>query len=243
MSAPCGAPCSADAERQRPPIGALTSAGARGAVTRHDGETIMKFYDTPGAPNPRRVRMFMAEKGISLPSVIVDLGKRENKSDAFTAINPRQRTPALVLDDGTAITESMAICRYLEALHPEPNLFGRDAREIGEIEMWARRIELHFLMTVAAAFRHLHPAMAEAEVPQVKEWGEVNKARIVDELTVLDRHLDGKDFITCGRFTVADITALVAVDFMRLTRVPAPEELVHLARWRAAMSERPSAKA
>ncbi|MCZ0738665.1 glutathione S-transferase family protein [Phreatobacter sp. AB_2022a] len=203
----------------------------------------MKFYDTPGAPNPRRVRMFMAEKGLSIPSVAVDLGKRENKSEDFTAINPRQRTPALMLDDGTVITESMAICRYLEALHPEPNLFGRDAREIGEIEMWARRIELHFLMTVAAAFRHLHPAMAEMEVPQVKEWGEVNRGRIVDELTILDRHLEGRDFIACGRFTVADITALVAVDFVRPTRVPVPEDLVHLARWRASVAARPSAKA
>lgn len=214
-------------------------------VLLHDitGETTMKFYDTPGAPNPRRVRMFMAEKGISLPSVTIDLGKRENKSPEYTAINPRQRTPALELDDGTIITESMAICRYIEALHPEPNLFGRSAVEIGTIEMWARRLEIHFLMTVAAAFRHLHPAMAEMEVPQIKEWGEVNKARIVDELAVLDRHLEGRDFIACDRFTVADITALVAVDFIRPTRVPVPEELVHLARWRAAVSARESAKA
>ncbi|MGL4291317.1 MAG: glutathione S-transferase family protein [Phreatobacter sp.] len=203
----------------------------------------MKFYDTPGAPNPRRVRMFLAEKGISIPSVAIDLGKLEQKSEAYTAVNPRQRTPALELDDGTALCESMAICRYVEALHPDPNLFGRTPVEIGEIEMWSRRLELHLLFTVASAFRHLHPAMAQMEVPQVKEWGEINKARIVDELAVLDRHLEGKDYVAAGRFTVADITGLVAVDFVRPTRVPIPEELTNIARWRAAISARPSAQA
>ncbi|MBN8942510.1 MAG: glutathione S-transferase [Rhizobiales bacterium] len=203
----------------------------------------MKFYDTPGAPNPRRVRMFLAEKGISIPSVSVDLGKLEQKSEAYTAINPRQRTPALELDDGSVLCESMAICRYVEALHPDPNLFGRTPAEIGEIEMWSRRLELHLLFTVATAFRHLHPAMAQMEVPQVKEWGELNKARIVDELAVLDRHLQGRDYVAAGRFTVADITGLVAVDFVRPTRVPIPEELTNIARWRAAMSARPSAQA
>ncbi|QCI66708.1 glutathione S-transferase family protein [Phreatobacter stygius] len=203
----------------------------------------MKFYDTPGAPNPRRVRMFLAEKAIAIPSVAIDLGKLEQKSEAYTAVNPRQRTPALELDDGKVICESMAICRYLEALHPEPNLFGRTPLEIGEIEMWTRRLELYLLSTIASAFRHLHPAMVEMEVPQVKEWGEVNRARIVDELGVLDRHLQGKDHIAAGRFTVADITALVAVDFVRPTRVPIPEDLTNLARWRAAASARPSAQA
>lgn len=201
----------------------------------------MKLYDTPMAPNPRRVRIFLAEKGLEIPRVPVDLGKMEHKSESFAAINPRQRTPALELDDGTVICESVAICRYLEALHPEPNLFGRDAKEIGEIEMWSRRIELHLLAAVAAAFRHLHPAMAQMEVPQVKEWGEVNKARIVEELAFLDRHLKGRDFICCGRFTNADITGLVAVDFIRPTRVPIPDELTELKRWHAAMAARPGA--
>jgi len=187
--------------------------------------------------------MFLAEKGISIPSVAIDLGKLEQKSEAYTAVNPRQRTPALELDDGTALCESMAICRYVEALHPDPNLFGRTPVEIGEIEMWSRRLELHLLFTVASAFRHLHPAMAQMEVPQVKEWGEINKARIVDELAVLDRHLEGKDYVAAGRFTVADITGLVAVDFVRPTRVPIPEELTNIARWRAAISARPSAQA
>jgi glutathione S-transferase len=206
-------------------------------------EASMKFYDTPLAPNPRRVRIFLAEKGLDIPKVAIDLGKLEQKSDSFTGLNPRQRTPALELDDGTVLTESVAICRYIEALYPEPNLFGKTALEIGEIEMWSRRMELNLLLTVAQAFRHLHPAMVQMEVPQVKEWGEVNKGRIVEELTFLDRHLKGRDFICCGRYTNADLTALVAVDFVRPTRVPIPDELVDLKRWRDAMAARPSAVA
>lgn len=203
----------------------------------------MKFYDTPLAPNPRRVRVFMAEKGITIPTVAIDLGRMEQKSESFTALNPRQRTPALELDDGTVITESIAICRYLEALHPEPNLFGRTALEIGLIEMWGRRMELNLLATIASAFRHLHPAMAAMEVPQVKEWGEVNRNRIVDELAFLDRQLSGREFVCCDRFTNADITALIGIDFLRPTRVQVPDELVDLKRWHASVSARPSARA
>jgi glutathione S-transferase len=203
----------------------------------------MKLYDTPLAPNPRRVRVFLAEKGIDIPKVTIDLGKMEQKSEIYAAVNPRQRTPALELDDGSVLCESVAICRYIEALHPEPNLFGRTAKEIGEIEMWGRRMELNLLATIASAFRHLHPAMAAMEVPQVKEWGEVNKGRIVEELTFLDRHLKGRDFVCCDRFTNADITAMIGVDFIRPTRVAVPDELVDLKRWHAAMQARPSAAA
>jgi glutathione S-transferase len=203
----------------------------------------MKLYDTPLAPNPRRVRVFLAEKGLDIPKVTIDLGKMEQKSESYAAVNPRKRTPALELDDGSILCESIAICRYIEALHPEPNLFGRTPKEIGEIEMWSRRAELNLLSTIASAFRHLHPAMAAMEVPQVKEWGEVNKARIVDELTFLDRQLAGRDFVCCDRFTNADITAMIGVDFLKPTRVAVPDELVDLKRWHAAMAARPSAKA
>ncbi len=203
----------------------------------------MKLYDTPLAPNPRRVRVFLAEKGVDIPKVTIDLGKMEQKSESYAAVNPRQRTPALELDDGSVLCESVAICRYIEALHPEPNLFGRTAKEIGEIEMWGRRMELNLLATIASAFRHLHPAMAAMEVPQVKEWGEVNRGRIVDELAFLDRHLNGRDFVCCDRFTNADITAMIGVDFLRPTRVAVPDDLVDLKRWHAAMQARPSAAA
>src|SRR5438034_4762914 len=123
----------------------------------------MKLYDGGRAPNPRRVRIFLAEKGMSVPIEPVDLGALEHKTPAYAAINPLQRVPALVLDDGTVITESIAICRYFEALQPDPPLFGRGALEIAQVEMWNRRLELHFLLPVAHVFRNSHPAMKEME--------------------------------------------------------------------------------
>src|SRR6185503_18934231 len=137
----------------------------------------MKLYDGGRAPNPRRVRVFLAEKGLSVPLEQVDLGALAQKSDAFTAINPIQRVPVLVLDDGTVIAESLAICRYFEELHPEPALFGRGALEKATIEMWQRRLELHLLFPISHVFRNSHPAMAKMEVPQVAAWAEANKPR------------------------------------------------------------------
>src|SRR5580698_10648817 len=127
----------------------------------------MKLYDGGRAPNPPRVRVFLSEKGITVPAEQVDLGALQQKSDAFTAVNPMQRVPALVLDDGTVITESIAICRYFEVLHPEPALFGRGALEIALVEMWQRRAELHLLFPVASVFQHTHPAMKIMVDPQV----------------------------------------------------------------------------
>ena len=130
-----------------------------------------------------------AEKGIAIPSEQVDLGKLEQRSDAFTAINPMQRVPALVLDDGTVIAELIAICRYFEALNPEPPLFGHDALEIAMVEMWQRRAELHLLFPVATVFQHLHPAMKIMVDPQVAAWGEANKPRVTQFLRLLDGEL------------------------------------------------------
>ena len=130
----------------------------------------MKLYDGGRAPNPRRVRVFLAEKGITVPTEQVDLGQLAQRSDAFTAINPLQRVPALVLDDGTVIAESIAICRYFEALHPEPPLFGSGALDCALVEMWNRRAELHLLFPVAMVFQHLHPAMKIMVDPQVAAW-------------------------------------------------------------------------
>ena len=121
----------------------------------------MKLYDGGRAPNPRRVRIFLAEKGITVPAEQVDLGTMQQRSKAFTAINPMQRVPALLLDDGTVIAESIAICRYFEALHPDPPLFGWGALESALVEMWNRRAELHLLFPVAAVFQHQHPAMKQ----------------------------------------------------------------------------------
>ncbi len=145
----------------------------------------MRLYDGGRAPNPRRVRVFLKEKGITVPIVPVDLGAMEHRSDHYTAVNPLRLVPALELDDGTVITESIAICRYFEALQPEPALFGTDPVEIALVEMWQRRIELHLLAGVQQIFRHLHPGMKEHEVPQVAAWGEANKPRVLEFLALI----------------------------------------------------------
>src|SRR5215813_8703023 len=149
----------------------------------------MKLYDGGRAPNPRRVRVFLAEKGITVATEQIDLGALQQKSAAFASINPIQRVPVLVLDDGTVIAESIAICRYFEALNPDPPLFGIGAKEIAQIEMWNRRLELHLLFPVSHVFRNSHPAMKEMEVPQVPAWAEANKPRITEFITLLDREL------------------------------------------------------
>ncbi|MGB7076838.1 MAG: glutathione S-transferase [Xanthobacteraceae bacterium] len=203
----------------------------------------MKLYDGGRAPNPRRVRVFLAEKGLTVPAEQVDLGNLQQRSEAYTAINPMQRVPALVLDDGTVIAESIAICRYFEALHPEPPLFGRGAIESALVEMWNRRAELHLLFPVAAVFQHLHPAMKQMVQPQVPDWGEANKPRVTAFLQFLDGELKNRAYVAGANYTVADITALIAVDFMRVSRLAVPDDLVNVRRWHQAVSGRPSAKA
>jgi glutathione S-transferase len=203
----------------------------------------MQLYDGGRAPSPRRVRIFLAEKGIDVPRRQVDFANLEQFSEAFTSLNPMQRVPVLILDDGTPISETMAICRYFEALHPEPNLFGRDAREIATIEMWNRRVEMNFYNAVSSAFRHLSPAMAVSEKPQISEWGEANKAKALAFLAVLDRELGKRQFVAGDRFTVADITTLATVDFMRAPKIELPADMKNVVRWHAEVSARPSAKA
>lgn len=203
----------------------------------------MKLYDSKTAPNPRRTRIFLAEKGISVPTEQVNMMKMEHKTPEYTALNPLQRMPALVLDDGTIITESVAICRYFEVLQPEPPLFGVGAKDIAMVEMWNRRAELNLFFCVAQVFRHSHPAMKELEVPQVPDWAEANKPRIAEFLHILDAELKDRPFVAGDRFSVADITTLCAIDFMRPIRMPVPEHCTHVKRWHAEVSARPSAKA
>jgi glutathione S-transferase len=203
----------------------------------------MKLYDSKLAPNPRRTRIFLAEKGVTVPMEHIDIGAKQHKTAEYAAINPLQRMPALVLDDGTVITESIAICRYFEVLQPEPPLFGSGAKEIALVEMWNRRCELNLFFTVAHVFRHTHPAMKELEVPQVPEWAEANKPRVLEFLGILDAQLKDSRFITGDRYMVADITAQCAVDFMKPARLAVPEDLANLRRWHADVSARPSAKA
>ena len=202
----------------------------------------MKILQTKTAPNPRRVRIFLAEKGIEVPFDEVNI-MEGLKTPEFTPLNPFQRVPVLVLDDGTAISETMAICRYFEETKPEPALFGKGARQRAIVEMWNRRMELGLLACVAAAFRHLHPAAAQLEVPQVPAWGEANKPRAQEVLQIMDQELGKRRFVAGDEYSVADITALVAVDFTRPARVERPQGLDNLARWHQEVSARPSAKA
>jgi glutathione S-transferase len=148
-----------------------------------------------------------------------------------------------VLDDGTVIAESIAICRYFEALNPDPPLFGRGALESALVEMWNRRAELHLLFPVAMVFQHLHPAMKIMVDPQVAAWGEANKPRVTQFLQILDGELKDRPYLAGDNYTVADITAMIAVDFMRVSKLAVPDDLANVRRWHQAASARPSAKA
>lgn len=203
----------------------------------------MKLYDSKMAPNPRRTRIFLAEKGISVPTEQVDMMQMQHRTPEYTALNPLQRMPVLELDDGTIITESIAICRYFEELQPEPPLFGVGALGKAQVEMWNRRCEINFMANVAAVFRHLHPSMKELEVPQIPAWAEANRPRVADFLRILDEQLSKNEFIAGDRYSVADITALVTVDFMKPSRLQMPEDVPNVKRWHAGVSARPSAKA
>jgi glutathione S-transferase len=203
----------------------------------------VRIIETRRAPNPRRVAIFLAEKGIEVPREERDLMAGDLRSAAFSELNPWQRVPVLVLDDGRTISESVAICRYFEELHPTPALFGTGAFGRAEVEMWNRRVELGLFNAVASVFRHLHPKMAHLETPQIASWGEANRNKIGVELARLDHHLAGQTFIAGDHYSIADITTLVAIDFMKPAGVAKPENYANVARWYAAVSARPSASA
>jgi len=203
----------------------------------------MKLFDGGRAPNPRRVRVFLAEKGLTVPLVPVDMGALEHRGAQVAERNPLRRLPVLELDDGTIITESIAICRYFEELHPEPALFGTGALGKAMVEMWQRRMELNLMASVAAAFRHIHPAMKEWEVPQIPEWGEANKPKAIEFLRLLDSELAEREFAAGDAYSVADITGMIAIDFMKPARIKVPEECTNVLRWYAALTSRPSATA
>jgi glutathione S-transferase len=203
----------------------------------------MHILETHVAPNPRRVRIFLAEKGIDVADEEVDLPSLGSRTPRFTLLNPMQQVPVLILDDGTAISESVAICRYFDELQPEPALFGRGAEGKALVEMWNRRVEMGFFSAVAQVFRHLHPRMSHREVPQVAAWGEANKPRAFAQLRMLDEALARQRFIAGDDYSIADITALVAVDFLRVARLELPSGLDNLTRWYADVAARPSAEA
>jgi glutathione S-transferase len=203
----------------------------------------MKLYDTPLAPNPRRVRWVMAEKGIEdIEIVNVDIMGGEHKRAEYVGKGGLANVPMLEMDDGTCVTESVAICRYLESRYPEPNLFGRTPEEAAVIEMWLRRVEMMFATPVMQGVRHTHPAMGalEAQVPAV---GEHSLAGAMKALRFLDRRLADSEWIAADRVTIADIVGFIGLDFGRMIKLKVPEELTHVARWADAMRARPAAQA
>ena len=202
----------------------------------------MKLYDYKMAPNPRRVRIFLAEKGVQLPDEQIDLAKAQNRSPEFLKINPFGGVPVLQLDDGTILAETVAICRYFEETHPETRLMGTDARDKALVEMWQRRMELYLFASVTGAFRNTSDFF-KGRIPQVPEYGEVCRQAAEKMFGMIDGFLADSKFIAGERYTIADITALVAIDFARLVKLRIVPEQKNLARWYEAVSSRPSAKA
>ncbi|OGN45138.1 MAG: glutathione S-transferase [Caulobacterales bacterium RIFCSPHIGHO2_01_FULL_70_19] len=204
----------------------------------------MKLYTSHRAPNPRRVRWVMAEKGIEDVEIVeIDLLAGENRTPEYRAKVGVPHVPALELDDGVVISESVAICRYLEALYPEPNLFGRDVREQAVVEMWTRRCEFYLANPIMLNVRHSHPALAALEATQLPQVAEYNRVSAEKFMKSLDRRLGDNEFVAGERFTIADIVGVVGLEFARLIRYRPPEELTHLARWLDTCKARPAAAA
>lgn len=202
----------------------------------------MKLYDLKAGTNPRRLRIFLAEKGLNVPTVQVDMNAGENRQPAYLALNPLGTMPALEFPDGTVLTESIAICRYFEMLEPEPPLFGTSAIERAQVEMWNRRLELELQVPIQHAFVHLSPFW-QGRRPQVPAYGEVARARALEVMAWLDREIGDRPFFVGPRYTVADITAQCALLLGKHTGTPIPAELANLTRWFAEVSARPSARA
>jgi glutathione S-transferase len=209
----------------------------------------MKFYDCAIAPSPRRVRIFLAEKGITLPTIQVDLRKGEQFGDAFRAVNPDCTVPVLELDDGTRISDSLAICVYLEQTRPEPPLMGANAVERASVAEWQRRAERDGFLAVAEAFRNSTPAFKTRalpgpdDYPQIPALVERGRARTQTFFKVMNARLADRAFVAGERYTIADITTLVAVDFAGWIKLTIPDDCAHLRRWHQAVAARPSAKA
>lgn len=202
----------------------------------------MIFYDSANpAPNPRRVRMFAAEKGLDLPTKLISIPAREQKSPEFLAINPHGQTPALQLDDGSVLTESVAICRYLEALYPDKPLFGVTPAQIGAIEMWIRRVELTVMEPVGKYWVHSHPYTAKLQIQKFPEYGENSRIRALDSFAICDAALANSAYLAGDDFTMADITLFSTVEFAAFIGIAMPDEMEQLRGWHQRVAARPSA--
>ena len=209
----------------------------------------MKFYDAPPAPSPRRVRMFLAEKGLAVETVNLDLTKGEQLSEAFRAKNPRCTVPVLELDDGTCLTESLSICHYLESLHPEPNLMGEGAKEQALVLMWNDIAMFNGFAAAGEALRNFAKMFRQRSVtgpndyPQIPELAERGRLRTEHFLAELNERLATSEYLASERFTMADITAYICVEFAGWIKVSIADEQAHLRRWFDAIGSRPSAAA
>ena len=209
----------------------------------------MKLYDCTVAPNPRRVRIFLAEKGIALPTIQVDLRAGEQFTPEFRAINPACTVPVLEFDNGQRIAEVVAICVYFEAIHPDPPLMGIGPQDRAIVAAWQSRAEREGLLAVAEAFRNSTPGLKGRALPgpdnydQIPALAERGRARVARFFEAIDRALADREFVAGDRYSIADITALVTVDFAAWIKLPIPEACRHLDRWHKAMAARPSATA
>lgn len=207
---------------------------------------MIALYDCATAPSPRRARILLAEKGVAYETIEVDLRNGEQLSDAYRRINPQCTVPALRTDEGPVLTDNAGIAAYLEARYPQPPLLGSTPLEKAEIASWNWRIELDGLLAIAEAMRNRAPSMVNraltgpVDYPQIPELAERGLARVQRFFVALDERLAGREFMATDRFSIADITAVVAVDFARVVKVKPGEQHPHLVRWRAAMAQRPS---
>ena len=204
----------------------------------------MLLHDSPNpAPNPRRVRIFLAEKNVRVPTAPVSITAGEHKGADYLAVNPYGQTPSLALDNGVVLTESVAICRYIEGLHPEPPLFGRGALNVAQVDMWTRRVELRLMTPLSMVWLHTHPWTARIVQPQYTAFGESQKPRVLAAMAEFDHALDGREWLDGERYTIADIVLLTTIDFATFVGLRMPDDLAHLSAWHARATARPSSQA
>ncbi|OYY66605.1 glutathione S-transferase family protein [Sphingomonas sp. 28-62-11] len=204
----------------------------------------MLFYDAANpAPNPRRVRIFLAEKGLKVPTEQLSIVAGDHKKPEFLAVNPLGQIPALKLDDGEVITESLSICRFFEALNPDPPMFGKGPKGVAEVDMWVRRVELRLMVPVGMVWMHTHPFTARVVVPQYKDFGESNRPRAIAAMRYFDESLAGRTWIAGKDYSIADIALLTTIDFAIFIGIGLSDDMPNLKAWHERASARPSAQA